>query len=61
MNMQHAMLVVLALLVFIESTLLTTNPAFVKHMLSNVTVGGLRAAGIVEFAIAIPAVIAAFL
>lgn len=61
MDMQHAMLVILALLVFIESTLLTTNPAFVKYVLSNITVTELRVAGIVELAIAIPALIAAFM
>ena len=58
--MQHTMLIVLALLVFIESTLLTTNPAFVKHLLGNITVTELRIAGIIELAIAVPALIAAF-
>ena len=58
--MQHTMLVVLALLVFIESALLTTNPAFVKHTLGNITVTELRVAGIIELAIAVPALIAAF-
>ncbi len=60
-DMQHTMLVVLALLVFIESSLLTTNPAFVKQILSNVSVTELRVAGIIELAIAIPALIAAFI